>query len=185
MTRYAKSHTQIDLARRSILLTGRRSCCTWSSNKLHFCWRLRDLIPGLQWDHNASWTYTFGLQEPSASGGRKHGGRKNNDHWTHDEFRRIVHPDARRFWATFPGHSCEQGVCHKDSSSSCVRGMSNPITRITRILLETERSRRRKKREKQKLRPIRSILCAIARSKSREEGSKWLTLLYQKKEPYS
>jgi hypothetical protein len=42
-------------------------------------------------------------------------------------FRRPVHPDARRFWATFPGHSYEQGVCHKDSSSSCVRGMSNPI----------------------------------------------------------
>jgi hypothetical protein len=37
------------------------------------------------------------------------------------------------------------------------------------------------------LRPTRSILCSIARSRSREEGSKWLTLLYsyQKKEPYS
>jgi hypothetical protein len=43
-------------------------------------------------------------------------------------FRRLVHPDARRFWATFPGHGCEQGVCHKDSSGSCVQGMSNPIT---------------------------------------------------------
>jgi hypothetical protein len=43
-------------------------------------------------------------------------------------FRRLVHPDARRFWATFLGHGCEQGVCHKDSSGSCVRGMSNPIT---------------------------------------------------------
>jgi hypothetical protein len=43
-------------------------------------------------------------------------------------FRRLVHPDARRFWATLPGHGCEQGVCHKDSSGSCVRGMSNPIT---------------------------------------------------------
>jgi hypothetical protein len=42
-------------------------------------------------------------------------------------FRRLVHPDARRFWATFPGHGCEQGVCHKNSSRSCVRGMSNPI----------------------------------------------------------
>jgi hypothetical protein len=28
-------------------------------------------------------TYTFGLQEHSASGRRKH--RKNNDHWTQDE----------------------------------------------------------------------------------------------------
>jgi hypothetical protein len=25
-------------------------------------------------------------------------------------FHRLVHPDARRFWATFPGHGCEQGV---------------------------------------------------------------------------
>jgi hypothetical protein len=96
-------------------------------------------------------------------------GRKNNDHWTQDESRRIVHPenndhwtydeivhpDARRFWATFPRHSCEQGVCHKDSSGSCVRKMSNPITHITRILLATERSRRRKKREKQKLVPYK------------------------------
>jgi hypothetical protein len=69
-------------------------------------------------------------------------------------FRRLVLPDARRFWATFPRHSCE-GVCHKDSSRSCVRGMSNPITNITRILLATERSRRRKKREKQKLAPYK------------------------------
>jgi hypothetical protein len=69
-------------------------------------------------------------------------------------FRRLVLPDARRFWATFPGHSCE-GVCHKDSSRSCVRGMSNPITHITRILLATERSRRRKKREKKKLAPYK------------------------------
>jgi hypothetical protein len=61
--------------------------------------------------------------------------------------------DAKRFWVTFPEHSCNQRVCDKDSSSSCVRGMSNPITHITRILLATERSRRRrrKKREKQKL----------------------------------
>jgi hypothetical protein len=44
---------------------------------------------------------------------------------------------------------------------------------------------RRKKREKQKLAPTRSSLCAIARSRSRQEGSKWLTLLYQKKEPNS
>jgi hypothetical protein len=96
MTRYAKSHThrlqswlihqnkvtmrpylhdeicKITHTHTSILLAGRRSCCTWSSNKLHFCWWLRVLIPGLQWDHKASWTCTFGLQEPSASGGRKH-----------------------------------------------------------------------------------------------------------------
>jgi hypothetical protein len=35
------------------------------------------------------------------------------------------------------------------------------------------------------LRPTRSIICAIARSRSREEGSKCLALLYQKKEPYT
>jgi hypothetical protein len=35
------------------------------------------------------------------------------------------------------------------------------------------------------LRPTRFILCAIDRSRSREEGSKWLVLLYKKKEPYS
>jgi hypothetical protein len=96
MTRYAKSHTHIDLACRSILLAGHRSCWTWSSNKLHFCWWHRDLIPGLQWDHKASWTYTFGLQEPFASGGIKH--RKNNDHWTRDEFRQIVHPENNYHW---------------------------------------------------------------------------------------
>jgi hypothetical protein len=43
----------------SILLTGRRSCCTWSLNKFHLCWWLRELIPSLQWDHKAFWTCTF------------------------------------------------------------------------------------------------------------------------------
>jgi hypothetical protein len=43
-------------------------------------------------------------------------------------FSRLVHPDARRFWATYPRHGYEEGVCHKNSSSSCVRGMSNTIT---------------------------------------------------------
>jgi hypothetical protein len=84
------------------------------------------------------------------SGRRKH--RNNNDHWTKDE---IVHPDARRFWATFPEHGCEKEVCHKSSFGSCVTGMSNPITHVTRILSVTERSRRRRKREKQKLAPYK------------------------------
>jgi hypothetical protein len=153
MTRYAKSHTHIDLARRSILLVGRRSCCTWSLNKLHFCWWLRELIPGLQWDHkamiighrmNSVRFATLILVCKSSSVMKK----------LQQTFRRLVHPDAKRFCATFPGHSCEQGVCHKNSSGSCVRGMSNPITHITRILLATERSRR-KKREKQKLAPYK------------------------------
>jgi hypothetical protein len=50
---------------------------------------------------------------------------ENNDHWTQDE---IVHPDAKRFRATYPGHGYEEGVCHKNYSRSCVRRMSNPIT---------------------------------------------------------
>jgi hypothetical protein len=75
-TRYAKSHTRrlqsslihqnkvtmrpylhdeiCKITHTSILLAGRRSCYTWSSNKLHFCWWLRELIPGLRWDHKAS-----------------------------------------------------------------------------------------------------------------------------------
>jgi hypothetical protein len=85
----------------------------------------------------------FGLQEPQCDGKAAVG------------FLRLVHPDARRFLATFPGHNYEQGVCHKNSSGSCVRGMSNPITHITRILVATERSRRRKEREKQKLAPYK------------------------------
>jgi hypothetical protein len=45
-----QNHTH---AHTSILLAG-WSCCTWSSNKLHFCWWLRELIPGLRWDHKSS-----------------------------------------------------------------------------------------------------------------------------------
>jgi hypothetical protein len=150
MTRYAKSHTQIDLARRSILLAGCRSCCTWSSNKLHFYWRLRDLILDMTKESFCLATLILVCKSPSVT-------KK-----LQQAFRRPFHPDARRFWATFPGHSCEQGVCHKDSSSSCVRGMSNPVTHITRILIATERSRRRKKREKQKLVPYK--ICSLRHS---------------------
>jgi hypothetical protein len=73
-TRLQCSHIWRDMQNHthtSILLTGRRSCCTWSLNKLHLCWWLRELIPGLQWDHKASWTCSFGLQEHSSSGWRK------------------------------------------------------------------------------------------------------------------
>jgi hypothetical protein len=50
---------------------------------------------------------------------------ENNDRWTQVE---IVHPDASRFWATYPRHGYDEGVCLKNSSRSCVREMSNPIT---------------------------------------------------------
>jgi hypothetical protein len=53
-----------------------------------------------------------------------------------------------------------QLIYHKDFSNSCARGMSNPITHITRILLATVRSRRRKKTEKKKLAPYKiNSLC--------------------------
>jgi hypothetical protein len=45
-------------------------------------------------------------------------------------------------------------IYHKYFSSSCARGMSNPIIHITRILLATERTRM-KKREKQNLAPYK------------------------------
>jgi hypothetical protein len=129
----------------SILLAGRRSCCTWSLNKLHLLMARLAIRPQsflnlhfcFQWSLDKGWR----IVHP-----------EKNDHWTQDE---IVHPDARRFWATYPGHCYKEGVCHKNSSRSCVRGASNPITPITRILLATERSRRKKKREKQKLAPYK------------------------------
>jgi hypothetical protein len=74
---------------RSILLAG-RSCSqvidlaarghrtsSFSADSLEtwfLAWLKRASV--LQWDHKAYWTCTFGLQEPSTSGGRKHGGRK-------------------------------------------------------------------------------------------------------------
>jgi hypothetical protein len=179
MKRYAKSHTHthIDLARRSsILFTGHRSCCTWSLNKLHLCWWLIELIPGLQWDHKAFWTCTFGLQEHSASGGRKH--RKSNDHWTQDEglfiVKTMIIGHRMKLFILMPGGS---GLPSQDTAVSkryvtrillaaMFEGWATQSPLITRILLATERSRRRKKREKQKLAPYK-ILCAIARSRSR------------------
>jgi hypothetical protein len=58
MTRYAKSHTHIDLAgRSSILLAGHRSCSTWSLNKLHLCWWLK------QWSLDTGWNFSSWCQE--------------------------------------------------------------------------------------------------------------------------
>jgi hypothetical protein len=65
-------------------------------------------------------------------------------------FRRLVLPDARRFWATFPW----QLIYHKDFSSSCARWMRNPVIHITRIFLITEWMRR-KTWEKKKLAPYK------------------------------
>jgi hypothetical protein len=84
-----------------------------------------------------SLTCTFGLQEHSASGGRKH--RKNNDHWTKDEglfiLKTMIIGHRMKLFILMPRgsgylprHGYEQGVCHKNSSRSCVRGMRNPIT---------------------------------------------------------
>jgi hypothetical protein len=160
------THTHIDLASRSpILLAGYRSCCTWSLNKLQLCWWHRELIPGLQWDHKAFWTCTFGLQEHSASGGRKH--RKNNDHWTLDEglfiLKTMIIRHRMKLFILMPGGS---GLPSPDTNVSkeyvtrillaaVFEGWATESPPITRILLATERSRRRKKREKQKLAPYK------------------------------
>jgi hypothetical protein len=64
--------------------------------------------------------------------------------------------------------------------------MSNPITPYHKNSSSNWEIEGGGRREKSKsLRPTRSIFCAIARSRSREEGSKCLALLYQKKEPYT
>jgi hypothetical protein len=108
---------------------------------------------------------------------------KNNDHWTQD-----VHPGARRFWATFPGHGYEQGVCQKNSSRSCIRGMSNPITSYHKNsssnweIEKEEEERKAKACALEKKEASDSLYCTpirrrnhIAISRSREEGSnlKW------------
>jgi hypothetical protein len=106
MTWYAKSHTHITViidtseqgynaaisswrdmqnhTHTSILLAGCWSCYTLSSNKLYFFDGLENsFLACNETTKHPSLTYTFGLQEHSASGGRKH--RKNNDHWTQDK----------------------------------------------------------------------------------------------------
>jgi hypothetical protein len=187
MTWYAKSHTQITViidtseqgynaaisSRRdmqnqthtSILLVGRRFCCTWSLNKLHLCWWLRELISSLQWDHKAFWTCTFGLQEHSSSGGRKR--RKNNDHWTHDEglfiLKTMIIRHRMKLFILMPGGSglpspdtaASKGYATRILLAAVFEGWTTQSPPITKFFLETERSRRRKKREKQKLAPYK------------------------------
>jgi hypothetical protein len=54
-----------------------------------------------------SLTYTFGLQEHSVGGGRKH--RKNNDHWTQDEglfiLKTMIIGHRMKFFILMPGGS--------------------------------------------------------------------------------
>jgi hypothetical protein len=143
---------------RSILLAGRRSCSPSA------CSSWRDMLKILASSSSYKWTQekdtkrveTYPLKKSLLL--EEKGKAKGSPSVTEklqQAFRRLVLPDARRFWATFPWHNCDQEVYHKDFSSSCVRGMSNPITHITGILLATERSRRRKKREKQNLAPYK------------------------------
>jgi hypothetical protein len=150
MMRYAKSHTQIDLDRRSLisLAFGLFFMTRYAPDPGFFHILQVNTRERYRDGGNISLKKSLLLEKGKA----KRSPRVTEN--LHHAFHRLVLPDARRFWATFFGHGCEQGVCHKDSSSSCVRGMSNPITHITRILLATERSRR-KKREKQKLVPYK------------------------------
>jgi hypothetical protein len=155
MMRYAKSHTdrsflQVDLARRSsILLAFGLFFMTRYAPHFGFSSCLQV---------STSERYRQGgnkyLKIPSPIGGKAKGSHSVTEK-LQQAFHRLVLPNARRFWATFPWHSYKQGVYHKDFSSSCARGMRNPITHITRIRLAIERSRRRKKREKQKLAPYK------------------------------
>jgi hypothetical protein len=110
-------------------------------------------------------TCTFGLQEHSASGGRKH--RKNNDHWTKDEglfiLKTMIIGHRMKLFILMPGGS---GLPTPDMATwtryvtrillaAVFEGWATQSPPITRILLATKRSRRRKKREKQKLAPYK------------------------------
>jgi hypothetical protein len=160
MTRYAKSHTHqscsqvVDLAVRghwtsSISLDG-------SENWFLACNKTTKL-PRL--------TCNFGLQEHSASGGRKH--KKSNDHWTKDEglfiLKTMIIGHRMKLFILMRGGS---GLPTPDTATwkgyvtmillaAVFEGWATQSPPITRILLATERSRRRKKKEKQKLAPYK------------------------------
>jgi hypothetical protein len=131
----------------------------------------------------------------SASGGRKH--RKNNDHWTQDEglfiVKTMIIGHRIKLFILMPGGSglpsldmaASKGYVTRILLAAVFEEWATQSPPITRILLATERSRRRKKREKQKLAPYKIYSLLFSRSRSREEGSKWLALLYHKKEPYT
>jgi hypothetical protein len=120
----------------------------------------------LQWDHKLpSLTCTFGLQEHSATGRRKH--RKNNDHWTHDEglfiLKTMIIGHKMKLFILMPGGSrlpspdtaTRKEYVTRILPAAVLEGWATQSPPITRILLATERSRRRKKREKQKLVPYK------------------------------
>jgi hypothetical protein len=219
MTRYAKSHTQITVIIDTSEQGYNAAISSWRDMQNHThthrsCSQVVDLAARGHWtssisvDSSNNWflacnkttklpslTCTFGLQEHSASGGRKH--RKNNDHWTKDEglfiLKTMIIGHMMKLFILMPGGS---GLPTLDTATR-----KKYVTRIllaavlegwaTQSPLSQEffyqlRDRGGGRGEKSKsLRPTRSILCAISRSISREEGSKCLALLYQKKEPYT
>jgi hypothetical protein len=165
MTRYAKSHTHIDLARRlSILLAGRRSCCTWSLNKIHLCWWLRELIPSLQWDHKAFWTCTFVFKSLPRVEGERIGkimiiGQRMKDclswkQWSLDTRWKLSILMPGGFGLPPPDTATRKEYVTRILPAAVLEGWATQSPPITRILLATERSRR-KKREKQKLVPYK------------------------------
>jgi hypothetical protein len=167
MTRY-KNHTHT-----SILLAGHRSCSQVVDLAARGHW-----ISSIYVDGSENWflacnettklpslTSTFGLQEHSASGRRKH--RKNNDHWTQDEglfiLKTMIIGHRMKLFILMPGGS---GVPSPDTATrkeyvtrilpaTMLEGWATQSPPITRIVLATERSRRRKKREKQNLAPYK------------------------------
>jgi hypothetical protein len=108
---------------------------------------------------------TFGLQEHSASGWRKH--RKNNDHWTKDEglfiLKTMIIGHKMKLLILMLGGSrlpspdtaTSKGYVTRILLAAVSEGWATQSPLITKILVATERSRRRKKREKQKLEPYK------------------------------
>jgi hypothetical protein len=157
----------------SILLTGCRSCSQVVDLAARGHWISSKSVDGLEnWflacnetTKLTSLTCTFGLQEHSASGRRKH--RKNNDHWTQDEglfiLKTMIIGHKMKLFILMPGGSGLPSLdttMRKDYVTRIIlavvlEGWAIQSPPITRILLAIERSRRRKKREKQKLAPYK------------------------------
>jgi hypothetical protein len=156
-----------------ILLAGRWSCSQVVNLAARGHWISSISVDGLEnWflacnetTKLPSLTCTFGLQEHSASGRRKH--RKNNDHWTLDEglfiLKTMIIGRRMKLFILMPGGS---GLPSPDTATwkeyvtrilptAVLEEWATQSPPITRILLATEWSRRRKKREKQKLAPYK------------------------------